>query len=59
VDFHASDKILIVHALDIIKVEMRAAAMPQGQIKGTGAGGVCRLGNDSVAIKIPNIVLGD
>jgi hypothetical protein len=59
VDLHACDKTLIVHVLHIIKVKMGAAAMPQSQIKGTGAGTVGRLRNDCVPVEISNILLID
>jgi hypothetical protein len=50
---------LIVHALDIIKVKMGTASMPQSPIEGKGAGTVGRLGNDCVPIEISNILLSD
>ncbi len=58
-ELHASDDILVVHALHIIKVEMRAAMMPQSPIERAGGGVICRLGNESVAIKVSHISLID
>jgi len=55
-DFHACNKTLGVHSLQIIKVEMRAATVPECEIKWQGAGSISRLGDDSVPIQIAYVV---
>jgi hypothetical protein len=52
-----------VHAFKIGKVDVRAAAMPEGKIQGTSAGNSSRvlqfLWNMDLTIQIPNIVFCD
>jgi hypothetical protein len=56
---HPRDNLVEVHMLEISKVKMRTALMPQSQIQGAGAGSLGHLwllGYNDITIKVPNVL---
>ena len=58
---HTSDRLGIMHVLQISKVEVRVATMPESEIQWASTDSIGRLGmgNNNMTIEVPSVIAGD